>query len=235
MPELLTPGRKPTGPVEIDWAHPFAPNRACVLFNTSQNAVQNLTTGRLLTISAGSPVADINQGEKVIDFTTTEAILSDTQIALSNDIPNSITFRVKKNTGAANPGIFMGDEIVSPGIRNFIWVKQGSYIRYATNSGYHDFTSISTGFSSWHTYTITSDGGGINACTLRAYVDGVFQQQITGATGNIIITEYGQGYINTAYALNGWISFVYVHEGAAYSDGQVANLHKNPYQFLIPA
>ena len=41
-PNLLIPGKKPIGPVKIDWGHPLAPNCvAAYTFNSQVNIVNN--------------------------------------------------------------------------------------------------------------------------------------------------------------------------------------------------
>ena len=225
-PNLLIPGKKPVGPVKIDWNHELAPKDLCVLFrNKPEELVQGvvLNDGTLTNLLT----SEVNSGEQTYRFNAPSS-LAWFNLPKNIDYYNagdlwSITWR--GTTVSGNDGIFIGTP--SNGI-DYIWMG-ANLLRI--NSGINYQITITSSWASmqWHTVVFTSDG-------YRLYSDGSFIQAYTGnnAPADLEIKCIGSSYTTAAYSFDGSLSAVYIHDFGL-TDNQVTNLHHDPYQFLIPA
>lgn len=231
MPELLIPGRKPVGDVEIDWTHPLS--EGLVLCDISRRRRPlNLANGKTAAYVKGSYTSGI--GEFIADYNNGD------RLRHAVDIPSD-EFTL----------IVSADVAAWPQWRDIVSVEFAyDNLIVLENSD--------SGFITPKIYAINSTATQItNAATISQTdaVSGVFVY-VNSATRNISELYFNGSLIgsSTGYSSEGRISsieFFNRHNDAysrassgiltrtlvyskALSAAEIKQLHENPYQFLKP-
>jgi len=229
-PNLLIPGKKPVGSVKIDWGNPLAPRDLCLLFRSSVEELVHgdvLTTGNQLNLISNQ----IQSGEQVTYFdgnnnTPYYTLPHPVDHHVAGDIW-SITWRGWKFASAhSNDGVFIG---VQGTTNHRLWMRDDQFTIRAVAGN----IGITTDWGNWtipgwYTVVFTSSG-----CLL--YKDGVLfdSNETSNEIASVQLANVAAPN-DTAYSMNGYLSAVYVNDFGL-SSQQIADLHNDPYQFLIPA
>lgn len=240
MPELLIPGRKPVGAVEVDVTHSLSDD--LFLLHLPQKALVDvdLYGKRKPTVSGSS----LSLGVSVGGVASTGATTAGNYIAYADspdfDNPNITIFAVVRHTGSS----YLSNTIAC---RNFTGGNVGFKLGGRTSAGgggAHDGMSFYNG--TWryagvppdftgdglvHSITGTYDGN-----TLKYYQDGKLETSnsyagtLPASTADIDIGSYQ----NDSTWWEGDIYCVMFFRRAL-NDAEIESLSANPYQFLVPA
>lgn len=247
-PELLIPGRKPTGPVVIDWSHPLARGgnvygiRACYLFDS--HIVRNLISGETFTANA---TPGVTQHGKGYSFNGSSEFIDVTR-HFSADVPHTVLVGIS-GVGAQRGDVFTcgNSSDVQPLVRLSVNDSAGTednvqfQIRPDTTGDFKATTGD---------VNITGDGrlrviGGAHdryalssSGNVYVYVDGVetVGDVATSTNSSTLNTCSVGSLLRTSRAIyySGNVHFLYVW-GRKLGATEVAEISRNPYQFLIPA
>ena len=236
-PNLWTPGKKPIGPVKIDWSHGYTEGLiACYIF--TEGIAVDLVTQQTTPLSATTPWA--SEGLDCTSVTTVTDLPVPVEIAGSDQF----TFMFKgRNTlgtstlnnalisyrnGASTSGviiIYPWDNVSGDGYRAYFngfqhLNENTGAIHFDTNP--HSFTLIgyngSVGSTLWVDQSRTVDGG-------------VTQYSLTSTPTALTV---GGWRGTTQLAVNCYLHHLYVWDHNI-AETQARDLHADPYQFLIPA
>ena len=238
-PNLLVPGKKPVGPVKIDWSHPITDRLvAAYIFRANEPAAVDLVTGAVTpfdpSMGASPEGVDMTSVSNVTDLPAPSEIAGSSQFtfvtrARSTDgaaIQGKVLFSYRNDTSTAGLlQVMPWDSYTGDGIR--IYFDGGNRLNQdagAThfNTNVHDISTI--GF-------ITDDA--------TAYIDndpplesGLNTERFLTATPTAMSIGGRMGTTNL-------INSSYLHHLYVYSrvltEPQIRDLHADPYQFLIPA
>ena len=227
-PGLMVPWRKPTAPVEIDRTHPLAPDELCALLGSRS---VELVHGDALSTSIGNITPVIDGRNEALKFDGD----SHSYIVLPRPVNHhasgdkwSVTWKGRNNPGNSADTVFCGEALTGT---NYIQMRGTSEFRVATNSTY-SISGLGTNIwdsSDWN--TVVFDGTGY----LLYKKGSVIGSHVAAADAAAVPIEViGDAYNNTAYAFDGYLEALYCHSWAL-DPHQVQALHRNPYQFLVPA
>jgi len=235
MPELLEPGRKPVGPVEIDRGHPLARGLVgCYLFRPNHGAV-DLVSGEVTPLHSSMTIGpsglDLTNHTNVTDL---PAPILGTEFTFHVEARKTtgtfeslkVLFSYREGTGTNDTFIFYPwDTNNGSGIRAYY----DNAARLNQNSG------AAHGDTDWHSFTLTGDDG-TSSCNGRidtklvAGIPSVLQAMTATPTAISLGGWYGtQQLCNDIY-----VKHFYVYDRNLRST-EIDSLHQSPYQFLIPA
>jgi len=239
MPDLLIPGRKPTGPVEIDLTHPLAKNlRVLKIFNSNTDLVSN--TIQDFGIAAGLTVTDRGKAYKGSGNNNDNNSYCNLPILdYSNITGMTVIAFVKWPVDASNyQGIVMS---VPTGqdrgnIKLVTEASNTAGFRAGTGGSNATITGLTAGdyvglIGTWDnisalqkTYRAEEKGGVVEISSLAN--TGTF----TGIAAENYIGYYsrdgGRSFVENIHSV-----FIY---DRALSLSELRTINKNPYQFLIP-
>jgi len=224
-PNLLLPGKKPVGPVKIDWSHPLSRDlHAAVVKYEPFDLVGNA----LSSTGTASPNVEniIYNGTQVflVKGNGDSTLLLDCT-AVDN---KSFTFVMRfAETAVSSPyvGIRSGD-----GNSILLWGTTGRY--YDLRVGSTNYVS-GPGFSQnvTHNYSVTSSASEVN---LIADGDYIIDSGAAGGAGNLGVLHIGRDSVYSGGGMDLNIEYLYVFNYAM-TFNEISLIHNDPYQFLIPA
>lgn len=244
MPELLMSGKKPTGPVKIDWTNPLAPDRYCYLLGSKKvpvNYSKAEDSPRVYTAIAGTltqAIAGGNQSDFISADWGTGIDVAGYELPPIGSMPSGFVFSrcwPTNATDAAN-GFIFGHGAWPEGARLYFTIKSGQLSYRLGTSGYGTSTFSGIANNAMVDLGITWANG-----TVRCYIDGAFDSSTSysGTPGSsdddTSIGFYMDGNSSVpALAYAGFIDNVFVGSRKL-SDADMKSLSANPYQFLRPA
>ena len=214
MPELLEPGRKPIGPVEVDWSHSLAKSLAqCWLFNS----MRDLVHGDELTL-----YNDAWLGPNGLEIPSSTAGASST----NRLVDNGCIFAVAK--GPDGLGYYLYDTNSARDLLILAGNGVGNMYLYSSN------TSASPVLPQ---FMLTDERvtHGVNYGVNEYFYKGKLYRNFSdiASVGGASTMYYGTRY-TLASSLIGYIECFYVFDRNLTAE-EHASLSRNPYQFLIPA
>jgi len=246
-PGLLVPGRKPTGPVRIDWAHPLTRGLAvCTVFQ--DRFPKELTTG--LVVNLRNEIHQV-QNRLVGDDTT----------------DNVAYFQAPLLYGSANVSTVWSGQIDTWGTNTALWGIPYSnsawvspylafgFARDSTNDRMKAFYARSGGGFSQEfsntgyiitatpvTYGLTMRPG--SGGSARFFLDGDFHSVDSSLASTAAIDWGGNndlcvcgsdryGNNSGSESIQGYCEYLYIYNRLL-SDWEHAELYRDPYQFLVP-
>lgn len=228
-PDFSQPGRKPVGPVEVDWSNPLARgvfDAWVQVGGLKLNAIVNAVSNDF--IQQGAPSSHPGYLSLAANNERAEATLEvpggafSWTIIFEKDDTSKDSLLGTGGGGVNTFGIQLYD--TSGGVSVF---RAGSYQARSTGV-------ITTGTK--HVLTITNNGG-TGAGTYNIYVDGV-KAALTSdggetVSGGSLLHKLGE----RADGTEDFIGKIYaaIRHNVELSSGAVKSLHKNPYQILKPA
>jgi len=231
MPELLIPGRKPTGAVQIDESHYLVKDNFSFLFGGV-----DMTTKTWPVLSGG---AHLDHGDFSTEGTSTGVITFSRNMSPAT-LPFVISIKFKISVSGVRQRIFFSSKGTYCGVAigtdgsNKLEITIGEL---GTASGsrrsFASTTAISAG---WHTATVRVES--LTTCTL--ILNGTHTTYSTSGSGlnytpGSGVAEIGRLYSgSTSYYEDTKVERVYIHTGYL-PDAALISLDRNPYQFLIPA
>ena len=230
-PELFDPGRKPVGNVVIDWSHPLA--RDLEVYIIFQNGIpHDLVGGSVLEIQVGGggDAANITSLKDGVDFAGggIQGYVHP-KITFTNAQKYTFSFRVELDGGTAE-GIAFG-EFDTNG--NFVWFNEGNNLTRRNSASANGQWTSETSFQIKTFYSMLCDNPSASSVE-RLYRNGVYSTSSTATDTAMVFEAIGNGYINTAYGVDGRV-YDYMIHSRALSDIEIYSLAVNPYQILIPA
>lgn len=239
-PNLLIPGRKPVGPVTIDWSHPLANGlTVCILFQSPEP--RNLVDGAALTKSGGAYFTPDGQYfDEVDDYYT----LSNVKISGTHTLITHPNFA--DNTGSFFQYLFSWGTVATPDTIN-IYLAESSYGPEPHEFYYNTGASSANIDNYWPTMSnlplgVTHLAGRFPAST-KMWVDGVEKTLLNGgnpwssptATATRTLYIGGRNDLNVDRFFGGTLRYLYIYGARLLSPVEVVSLQRDPYQFLIPA
>jgi hypothetical protein len=222
MPELFEPGRKPVGPVEIDWDHPLA--RGLLFADIGGGDLATSAQPELLLGAARE------RGDYAFDGTDSKVDYGD--LAQVDGLAKMTAMSSLINADGNNAGVFSKRSDTGNGSWQ-VWDFSGKvfariYIGGVANSA--------TGTSTRPVGAAYTAGLWYDGATLRAIYNNGFEGSlsVSGTIDNTSDSVQLGWSFSDAYSLSGSIQWAFVWNRAL-SSSEVALVHKNPYQFLIPA
>ena len=125
-----------------------------------------------------------------------------------------------KTDGDAAEGVVLGEYDTSD---DYIFISAGSYVRFTNSLGASKDITVNVA-SAWHTLAYVADGTG----NITLYVDGKYQEKVTGATTSFILDSIGNGYNSDNYTYDGQVSHVSAYNRAL-SASEIADLYREPF------
>ena len=250
-PELLTPGKKPVGPVEIDWSHPAAQYfETGLLFNeTGTKTIGPWDVG--WTNNSSNVSLGVDGGVYGAVIATNDT--TDTHYLYDSDWLDVYQTRTGKNqmygsggstiafkfilhdlSPADDLGIFdMGGDDGSSGLYVFSHLADSGKLKCAYGNWVtHSTSGFSINANQWYScvWRIKED------TSTELWVDGVsVDSAASSGTVSTSQMEIGRAFGGIyAHSLFGSIAHWYVYRQAL-PDAMCASLSRDPYQFLIPA
>ena len=239
FPRRITKTSK-SSQLKLDVSHDYYPNKLCYFFEGTPTTNYDLTSGKrpvsIVSVSDMTAIGAAYPDNRVLDVAYNAGTQSSYNIPsffLPADEPWEITLRFKKGTTAAEWAMLIGK---TSDTVNFISPNEsGAYFRFRNPSGTsYDFTGTPSFEEKLKTYTLTSDGGGAGACTLKLYIDEALFGTKTATTPTINIDAIMDAYTSNAFSFEGQVSHIRVSQGTLYNDAMVRDLHSNLYQVLQP-
>lgn len=215
------PGVKPTWPVEVDWLHPIAKGLTGAI-GVGHDPYLNLSTNR-------GPISKLNASKESGKIRLSGGYLQYADFFPATD-DNGWTVIVRASASIRAIVYLLGWGAATQFAGPHLGFAGSNQVRYAVwGDGVIDTPSAVTD-DDYHIYQIhlTPDSVG------TIYVDGV--QKASGAL-NASNLSSATGYIgalpNGASPWNGGIDYVFAWDRKL-TDGELAAIYKDPYQFLIP-
>lgn len=229
-PELLIPGRKPVGPVEIDNANPLSRGLIyCELFTPQKELTGN---GRNSAIG-GTTKYEISEKGPTLHTDSGAGDYYDSKF--SPDLHGSgkqfsVIFMIK---GFSAEGTYIAQRDGT----NSKWqlFRQAGNIKFYSDITTTTLVSLDD-TDAWYTIGISRTQGS----DILTYVNGVLVDTTTSAgvgdTGlaNISIGNRWEVYPTTGFQREGFFIFAYVWEDRFLTDAEHAEIARDPYQFLKP-
>ena len=238
-PNLWVPGKKPIGPVKIDWEHPYTKGLvAAYIFQVKDgNNAIDLVKGSITKLHSSTPMAI--EGVNFTSPTNVTDLPAPLEIAGNDKF--TFMFRARSTTGVAKSvrvlfsyrdgtstsGVFIcypWDSASGPGIRVF----------------YDGVTKLDENLGAVHFNTnpnTFSVVGRIGSDALTGYVNN--NKTIAGEIGVAALTS-----TPTALSIGGWngttqlTTDVYLHHLYVFDhnveEAQIRDMHRDPYQILTP-
>jgi hypothetical protein len=238
--DFSEPGRKPTGPVEIDWDNPLARELASVyLFQESGGDVLELVSRRRATNTGIDFQATVHGWEAVPDNNNDDFTLSnsDSGLAASSDLT---VFTIAKTTSSGS-----GRRLLQYG-PNLLGTTGGFYFSHTgTAQGQiglgtaSNFQFVSSGNNFWSTTDYNKNSVTLRGTTVKFYKDGtLYTDTSIGAARNtntdktMTLFERQDNAAGRNWDSNCRVVYIWKR---ALSSAQVASLTRDPYQLLKPA
>jgi len=232
-PALLIPGRKPVGPVEIDWEHPLTRGLAHCIISDS-----DLVAGA----RANFTNAEYAAGRFVSDSTSDMVTFSPSPI---DNVEFSAAVRFKSsNTGVDN--VIFGTAEYIAGSNNNGWaIRQGSSGNIELDTGAGSVWTYSNWGGASSTAMQTLVGVFYQGSVFRKlYIDGVDQGTPDSAANASLVSansipvglfsNTGGGYFGGKEHVQGQIEFA-IAWSRLLTHAEVQSFTRNPYQFITPA
>ena len=238
-PNLWIPGKKPIGPVKIDWNHPLTKGLAAAyIFRANEPAAVDLVTGAVTkyhsSMGASPEGVDLTSVTNVTDIPVPKGLAGNDKFTFMFRARHTQTATALSNTifSYRNDSSITGLLVVYPwdesngdGIRIYYdadWRLNENIDAIHIDQLVHDFTIV----------------GHTGSATLVAYIDST--KTIMGYDANNTLTT-----TPTAMSIGGWrgttqlITPSYLHHLYVYDHNldevPIRDMHIDPYQFLIPA
>jgi hypothetical protein len=226
MPSLLDPGRKPVGPVEIDWDHPLA-KKILHYFLHQNSAGIDLATQQRLTVTAPT-----RRGGLAID-STSNYMLNSTQPAISAGMSlmhvytptvNTTTNRYLSDFGGSN------EFAIIAGYQNNNYNLFGGSYPISGNASNSQMPMSGVGITDALCYTVNSD-----FTNLTGYVNGIEYVNANPNSGDLEASQgfrIGSSWGGGSAAIGIFDATIIFH---ALTANEVKGITQDPYQVLIPA
>jgi len=229
-PNLLIPGRKPTGPVEIDWSHPLTNGlRTCHIFQSTRDLVDNVNGALLVS-------AKIERNLLNSAGTANSGMYTGTLSKHSGEI--TILAQIKPSSVSGVQQIYAADDSAPPMIRSWQFRLNAANVEVITFAGAVRATAGATTLlvDNWATVGASHSSGGADIVYLNGVIDNTGTN--TGALATDLNCPHGigarpQDSTELREPYGGDIAYVYQWD-IVLSSAQVADLTRNPYQFLKP-
>lgn len=235
-PNLLIPGRKPVGPVTIDWSHPLANGlTVCILFQSPEP--RNLVDGAALTKSGGAYFTPDGQYfDEVDDYYTLPNVTmtsGNTILTHTNFTDNAGSFfQVFFSFGAA-----LGSNTLNMYLGETSQATVPDQLVVATGAATSEFNFWSSLNNKPLAHVFNSSGSPRS----RLWVGGDEISQISDSSTWPSSPQTRTLYIGAREDLNadrffgGTLKYLYIYGAKVLSPAEIVSLNRNPYQFLIPA
>jgi len=239
-PELVTPGKKPSGPVEIDWSYPSAQGlKYCYLMTGGgADSIVNLVDNR-----PANRVAPNGNLQKVNKYANEGAVSENLAASSTGDHwVCSAPYRIRADVGltlltrsrisAPNKYQYAALGYTGSNTQDLLRLRYG-YDSSATLDGRWRGLSALTSVTDfdWHTFGATIPQNNM----WRFMLDGVFDEPVqTRIVSNEFFTPDLIGAKTNGGDFRGQISYVMAWERSM-SDAEMQSLRHDPYQFLKPA
>jgi len=226
-PNLWVPGKKPVGPVKIDWEHPITANLAGIYLLNSP-AIHNLVTGAVTTMPATEGV--IVRGNAYFERATgaadghfidlySDSIMPAGTIMLNNFGPSATTGWIFAEIGEASEwsvNTNIPNNRFQSAINGSIWYDQPSHTELTNDNSILSW--------SWDVDANTERHISTTARTTRS----VSISQPTNAQIKIGARfNYDDLQAGTLYYMYFWNRFI--------TDAEETAIRNDPYQILMPA
>lgn len=232
-PNLLIPGKKPNGPVKVDREHPFAPNHFW-MFDTL-GKVPDLAKNNDFNLvnDAGDPASMITDPKHgrcaYFPADGTSRFMLDQEITLQDSGQWMLTILQKSDDNVnTSDGVLVGKYNTGT---NYIWFRKNSYAMIRGASSFFSLTPSDLTFTTWRWYTFLIKGNSV-----YLYVDGKYEHEggISG-DGPYSYDCVGYAYTTDGYRSHGPLGPMMFHFGEKATVEAAKEIHKDPYQFLVPA
>lgn len=243
MPELLTPGKKPSGSVVVDRSHPFAPTTVFLMQNNS--ILGKIPSDGFPTLN-GSAEFGVYVGKQAVTLPTGAASSlrwrGPSDYASAYQLPSAKYSIMSICTIPANG-------VIRPTMHGG-WSTRSGYGPSFWSDGANPTVYIADGstFSSFSATGWTPLGTPESVVLTNDAVDGpkVYNRGALLGTGGTTLTTAPRlvniGHIwagvdteANGFPLGGTIELVVIWEDQVLSAAEVSSLNRHPYQFLIPA
>jgi hypothetical protein len=225
--------KPPLGARVNPW-HPLARQlEVALLFNeTGGTTVYDARTGRSagtinadVTRESGSPAGDVSSYKFNNAGSSTVGIALSPSVVWDLNEPGSIEARVLYPGG----GDAFQTVCTDGSARGFYIRSNGQWQIYP-----HSPSSATLAADTW--YTLCATRGATTTPTVTYYVDGVFTNTLTGASGTGTAHAFNAVLNNTASeAFVGRIAFIRIWRGRELSAPEVRNLYLRPYEMYWPS
>lgn len=244
MPELFELGRKPVGNVKIDWSHRLASDLVACFIPSTEN--MELVSGHICNSNSGTHMLN----PKITSICSEASYISGEFLSTGMAV-DEFTDQITMVSGYYWDGVTQSEE--------------ASFIRQALSSGYYALELFHTtvgsvrallktdGASGWTTSndvnlpnqqsnTYQSCGAVYkNGENLKVFINGKLEATKTvsgtfnpGSSDRAESLKFNGGEHLGNRPISGGVFYAYVYKTAK-TDLDIASLHANPYQFLIPA
>ena len=245
-PNLLIPGKKPVGPVQVDWSHPLAEGLLHYYMPVMGMHLSVLGGGTWMPDLAGDLPAELAETvtsremlAKITDGAVTTLpeslgnaeyelrFLGGATVDFTVDEPWTVMNRVRGLTSRKQQSPFCNSFSSTA-----LWNRPGSYFRYRNSSGVGtDMSSMSTPPGAVQTTMAASSGSGASASEVTAYQHETDEfRSATGLSTNMSFSSVS-GYQNADDKY--WE--VMAMWRRCLSRAEMKAFCANPYQVLIPA
>lgn len=241
-PNLLIPGRKPVGPVTIDWSHPLAQGlTVCILFQSPEP--RNLVDGAALTKSGGAYFTPDGQYFDEVDdyYTLPNVTITDKHSLLTH--PN-----FTDNTGSffqyfINWGTVNTDTTINVYLIESSAGTNPDALIYNNGTGGNSTFKAASYWSGLDDLPVAATVSPTNSpAVIRLWVgdiektnssSGINTWTVTSATRTLYIGARND--LNADRLFGGTLRYLYIYGARVLSPVEVVSLQRDPYQFLIPA
>ena len=239
---MLIPGRKPVGPVQIDWTHPLTDGLGVASYVLEHNK-------RIRDNILGA--GDYGYGSGYESAVTTFRYSGNgLQAYYDNSLPSSRGYYPRyKNLSSGSIRLSVSNVVavglgalwsfrtaISTATNTLVWRNTDSAVNFRINGSTVVLTSSRQIYSGGDLDIIFQWDDSANIRQL--FVNGVLEDDDSTAftwadssTNQFQLFADGSG----AGTTEAWLNFWEVREGVVLSKGEVMSLHRDPYQFLIPA
>ena len=241
-PELWEPGKKPTGPMEIDWDNDLTRELMRYWLLDDQGSLKDLVVGEKINLTGA-----FNTVAGDLKFTgnqTTNYLRTETALDAGEDIygwPSSLapfdftlSFKVKFVAQAADRALFQWSYTIGAGNPNvYIKVDSSGNVDFYSDAAY-DLGAVDHE-NEWINIAVTGNG---STETLTHYINGVAVSSRTSAAWSGSANNQSSLWINNGFADSStmptsWQYFLWTRS-RCFSDAEIAELHRDPYQILKP-
>jgi len=246
-PELLIPGRKPVGPVEIDWSNPLTGGLAAFAIVNADGSILDLVSGSTFTAVNNSNSLSTEFSEKgvythntnlsYVVLDTERKVFTDFTLGCAGSLDNVSQFdkRLLAAGNSVGDSTFCGigtGQGNGTAVRVFWRNDNAAELSYTSPGG----VIAAEEYAHWSVSARDDSGGSqrnIRLLKNQEYV-GQFTTGTSGFTTTVnrfafhAVVRSGPSSNSDSKVWSGWLY------GRALSDREVGMLHKDPYQFLKP-
>jgi|SRR5210317_740600 len=221
-PNLWTPGKKPTGPVEIDWSHPLTNGLvSCRILNQAHRG-QDLVFNDDYTIT-GNPFDNRAPNDFYIDYGVDKLIYGTNPASL---IGTEYTFITSIGRFSASPGnrFVIGSNNSINYDYGFYSIDSGLSFFHASGNSINCVTGLSSPYD-YENAAVSYDGTNI-----YAYPSGLSE------AASSLTSTYNFGIGNPWYTTTNEYKVKHLYIYDRYMDAEeIRSLFLDPYQILKPA